>query len=496
MKKSIIVILALIYSFLGANMIFAEIDTTPDRFTFTDKTNAALSTEYKSNAITVAGINTAASISITGGTYSINGGTYTSASGTVSLGNTVKVRKMSAAAYSTTKSTTLTIGGISDTFSVTTLADTQPDAFTFTDRTDAALSTEYKSNAITVSGIGAATSISITGGTYSVNGGTYTSVCGTVNIGNTVKVRKMSAATYSTTKSATLTIGGVSDTFSVTTVSDEIDITITSPTDGANITGNRVIVTGSIANPSNVETGVTINGIPASISNSQFAVNNVPLAAGQNTITITATDTDGTTATKSITVNAATSTNYIILSSYPESGTAPMEITLRINGSFTINNPVITATGPGAVEQLASTNPNEYKYKISTEGVYYFTAQAIGPDNNSYQDTIAITALPLAQIDTLLRSKWGKLTTALTNKDIATALTLMHPTVREKYQIIFNLLMDTMPTLIAAHTELVFDYVDASYGYYELSVFEDGVRSAYRIVFAKDEKGLWLLTDF
>ena len=97
--------------------------TTPDAFRFTDRTNVALSTEYKSNAITVSGINTATPISITGGgTYSIGGGTYTSVSGTVVDGNTVKVKKVSASTYSTTESATLTIGGVSDTFSVTTQA--------------------------------------------------------------------------------------------------------------------------------------------------------------------------------------------------------------------------------------------------------------------------------------------------------------------------------------------------------------------------------------
>ncbi|MCG2741705.1 MAG: M23 family metallopeptidase, partial [Syntrophaceae bacterium] len=47
-------------------------DTTPDQFTFTDQTGAELNTTATSNAITVSGINAAASISITGGTYSIN----------------------------------------------------------------------------------------------------------------------------------------------------------------------------------------------------------------------------------------------------------------------------------------------------------------------------------------------------------------------------------------------------------------------------------------
>jgi len=219
MKRYSMVTVALLFSILSANMLFA--DTIPDIFTFTDRTDVALNTEFKSNAITVSGIDAAAPISITGGTYSINGGTYTSASGSVSVGNTVKVRKVSAGTYSTTKSAILTIGGVSDTFSVTTMidpVDTTPDSFTFTDRTNVALNTELKSNAITVSGINAASPISITGGTYSINGGAYTGTSSTVNLGNTVKVRKMSASTYTTTKSATLTIGGVSDTFSVTTL--------------------------------------------------------------------------------------------------------------------------------------------------------------------------------------------------------------------------------------------------------------------------------------
>ena len=223
MKKFTMVALALLFSFLGANMLFANpaVDTTPDPFTFTDRTDVVLSTEYKSNAITVSGIDDSTFIAVTGGTYSINGGAYTSASGNVSLGNTVKVRKVSSAAYSTTKSATLTIGGVSDTFSVTTMAnpvDTTPDAFTFTDRTNVAINTEFKSNAITVAGINTVTPISITGGTYSINGAAYTSASSTVSLGNTVKVRKMSPAAYSTTKSATLTIGGISDTFSVTTM--------------------------------------------------------------------------------------------------------------------------------------------------------------------------------------------------------------------------------------------------------------------------------------
>jgi hypothetical protein len=197
-------------------------DTTPAQFTFTDQTNVQLSTVITSNTITISGINTAAPISITGGIYSINSGSYTSASGTVSNGNTVTVQLTSSGNYSTKTDATINIGGVSDTFSVITKANptvTPPDQFTFTDQTGAALSTVITSNIITVTGITSTTPISITGGTYSINDGPYTSADGTVNPEDTVAVQQTSSESHSTTTDATLTIGGISDTFSVTTIS-------------------------------------------------------------------------------------------------------------------------------------------------------------------------------------------------------------------------------------------------------------------------------------
>jgi hypothetical protein len=106
------------------------------------------------HSITVAGINTAAAISITGGEYSIDGGTFICTAGTVGNGQTISVRQTSSASFSTTTDATLIIGGVSDTFSVTTLAaDTTPNAFSFTDQTDATLSTVITSNSIMVAGI-------------------------------------------------------------------------------------------------------------------------------------------------------------------------------------------------------------------------------------------------------------------------------------------------------------------------------------------------------
>jgi hypothetical protein len=198
-------------------------DTTPDPFTFIDATGVALSVLAESNVITVSGITAPAAISVTGGEYSVNTGSgfgaYTTTPATIANGNTARVRHTSSASYSTAVNTVLTIGGVSDTFTTTTLAaDTTPNSFTFTDVSNASLSTEYTSNSITVAGLNTSSEISISGGTYSKNGGAYTASSGTVVNSDTVSVRVTSSALNSTAVNATLTIGGVSDTYTVTTL--------------------------------------------------------------------------------------------------------------------------------------------------------------------------------------------------------------------------------------------------------------------------------------
>jgi hypothetical protein len=107
-------------------------DNVPDQFSFTSQTGVVLNTTVESGAITVGGIAVPSLISISGGEYSVStdGGTNWSAySGnapaTVANGNQVKVRQTSSASYSTTTSAVLTIGGVSGSFDITTMAQPQ-----------------------------------------------------------------------------------------------------------------------------------------------------------------------------------------------------------------------------------------------------------------------------------------------------------------------------------------------------------------------------------
>jgi hypothetical protein len=199
-------------------------DTTPDAFTFTDATDVEINTVTESNVITVEGIDIGVNVAISidnGGEYSVNGGAYTTDAGVVQLNDAVRARLISSSSYNTGLNTTLDIGGVTDVFTVTTrIADTVPDAFTFTDQNNVPLSTLVTSNTITVTGVdvGVNVPISVTGGEYSVNGGTYTSIAGNVQVNDLITVRHTSSSSGSIVVNTTLDIGGITDIFSSTTI--------------------------------------------------------------------------------------------------------------------------------------------------------------------------------------------------------------------------------------------------------------------------------------
>jgi hypothetical protein len=194
-------------------------DTTPSPFSFLDQAGLATNVPVVSAAIAVAGISAPTTIAIAGGAYSINGAAFTSSAGSVNNGDQIRVALQTASNSSTTVSATVTIGGVSDSFSATTGAlDTTPATFSFTDVTGAKKKRAVTSNAVTVSSINTSVAISVNGAgvTYSKNGGTFTTNAGTVVNGDQVRLRITASSTSNTTLTATATIGGISDQWSVT----------------------------------------------------------------------------------------------------------------------------------------------------------------------------------------------------------------------------------------------------------------------------------------
>ena len=95
-------------------------DTTPDSFSFTARNNVDPATEVTSNTITVGGINTTVSISVTNGALIVDGAAFSG--NTVSSGQTVAVKVTSSSTFGQRVTATVTIGTRSASFVVTTRA--------------------------------------------------------------------------------------------------------------------------------------------------------------------------------------------------------------------------------------------------------------------------------------------------------------------------------------------------------------------------------------
>ncbi len=194
----------------------ASTTTTP--FSFPPSTGVERSILTVSSSVTLSGHETAVPISVTGGEYSLNGGAFTAATGLAPVGASLRVRVLSSANFNTKVSVAMSVGGVDTSFDVTTrTGSTQPLPYSFSSVSNAELNTSIESAAVTLSGYELPVGVSITGGEYSVNNGSFTSSTGTLAIGSTVKIRVQSAATFNTSASARLTVGGVAATFLVRT---------------------------------------------------------------------------------------------------------------------------------------------------------------------------------------------------------------------------------------------------------------------------------------
>ena len=248
-------------------------DTTPDAFSFPAQINVPLATVVTSGVITIGGFDTATAVSVTGGTYSRNCASngFTSAAGTLAPNTSVCVRHTSAFAGAAVTNTVLTVGGVSGTFTSTTLTgDAAPVAFSFPSQTGVELLTDITSAPVTITGIDIASPVTVTGGEYSIGcTGTFTSTQGSITNGRTVCVRHRSSFNSSEDVETVLTIGTESGSFTSTTrVGDQLpdDFSFTSQTNVARetrVVSNPITITGTDSKAGIFLSGPTGNfGVP------------------------------------------------------------------------------------------------------------------------------------------------------------------------------------------------------------------------------------------
>jgi hypothetical protein len=353
--------------------------TTPDAFSFTAQSDVEPDgTVYPSNIIMISGITEAVTASVsdlgTGGApeISVNGGLYTSSPVQVNDGDSLRVSILpDTNVFSAAYQAEVTIGGGSATFQVTTrAADTTPDSFVnYASLTNKEPSTVIASGDQTITGLEASASVSVSGAgspQISLDGGSTWVASGNVANNGTVAVR-LTSGTFGETRTATVSVGGVDGTFSVTTrssndnpvfadftdeLSAEPGVTVTS--DAVTVTGIETTVTASVSGDGLPE--IQVNGgawTPA--GNNVTVANNdmiaVRLTSGTFGETRTATaDVNGVTQDFAVTTRAGDTTpDAFTIAAVTDAAPNSLEqSSTTINGIETAAT--VTVAGEGAPE--------------------------------------------------------------------------------------------------------------------------------------------------
>jgi len=187
-------------------------DDNPDFFDFTDKLNMTANTYVTSDILTITGLNVPTAVTVTNGDFRINGGSWVT-SGNINVNDTLQLRLLSSTEPGGEVETTVTIGNLplnqlSDDWKVvtTTAGDIDPDAFSFINQDNQPPNTLVNSNVVQIFGITSPSPISINGGEMQINGGPWVT-SGSINNGETLRLRITTSASLGTPVSISITVG-------------------------------------------------------------------------------------------------------------------------------------------------------------------------------------------------------------------------------------------------------------------------------------------------
>jgi hypothetical protein len=308
-----------------------------------------------------------------------------------------------------------------------------------------------------------------------------------------------------------------------------IELNITSPENGATVSGPYLRIEGTIMHPLGHETGVIIyphhkgempllpphgradeqkhhhpfhskdsyRGIAAMVYGNQFAANHVPVQEGRNILFVIATDTNGNVAVTSVKVNVVIPANHITITADTEMGISPLETTLRIEGSFSFAQaPVFSYAGPGEVQLIENPSPTEYRMRMTTGGIYTFMAEAKDPQGNTYTDTVSVTVLTKAELDAMLKAKWEGMRSALADNDVNKALSYFDDSSRNDYRELFLALSAYLPQIAQELADIQFIRMVESAAEYDIRTIRDGKEYSFYLLLVRDKNGLWKINTF
>ncbi len=278
------------------------------------------------------------------------------------------------------------------------------------------------------------------------------------------------------------------------------NIRIDSPTANAIIGCPSVMVRGWFSTAVEGGAVVTVNGIPAMVDGGRFAANHVPLAEGDNLVTVIVSDAEGNQGQASVSVSSQIDNGYLLLHTDAEVDMPPFSTHMQVEETdFVFTGQIqLTAMGAGLVD-IVGTDEQGFDVDMSVPGFYYFTAEGRDEARNVITDTIAVLVVDPIALDNELLVKWNGMKDALRAGDNETAASFFSERTQGAYLerfIAFASVVDQVLAELDNATLVLEDLWGGKYAIYDLRVTREGHEQSYQLTFVKGDDNVWQIDRY
>jgi hypothetical protein len=264
-------------------------------------------------------------------------------------------------------------------------------------------------------------------------------------------------------------------------------ITILQPTNNLHSKSNVIGVSGTFSGPS--DSGVTVEGREACVSNGAFYANNIPLNEGLNVITAQiAPAVTGIGQSSSVNVGGLGDIRFTPNANH-DCDVAPFETKFSFSGSSNIESVSADFDNDGTTDVSGNGLQTVFTHQYDHPGVYQAKFTGVDNNGNSHVRYLYIVAHD-PSIANGVQQTWSSMISALSSANIAEAVNNISSGSQEKYQDIFQNLAPNMTSIVSGFSSL--QVVEIHQNYVECAITRqiEGDTRVFMIYFVR-ENGVW-----